>query len=114
MPCAASNPYLVLAGTLAAGIDGIRRGLEPPAPIAGIAYGMTGVTDLPTTLGAALDALEADTELRAALGEEFVKLFVAVKRHEISKAHAAIADFDAPSFRDNVGAWERDELFEFL
>ena len=114
MPCAASNPYLVLAGTLAAGIDGIRRGLEPPAPVEGIAYGMTGVTDLPTTLGAALDELEADAELRAALGEEFVKLFVAVKRHEIGKARAAIANFDAPSFRDNVDEWEREELFEFL
>jgi glutamine synthetase len=114
MPCAASNPYLVLAGTLAAGIDGIRRGLEPPAPVEGIAHGMDGVTDLPTTLGAALDALEGDAELRAALGEEFVKLFAAVKRHEIGKARAAIADFDAPTFRDSVGDWEREELFEFL
>jgi glutamine synthetase len=114
MPCAASNPYLVLAGTLAAGIDGISRGLEPPAPVEGMAYGMDGVTDLPTTLGAALDALEADTALRAALGEEFVKLFVAVKRHEIGKARSAIPNFDTPAFHDSVDEWEREELFEFL
>jgi glutamine synthetase len=114
MPCAASNPYLVLAGTIAAGLDGIRKGIEPPAPVAGIAYGMSGVTDLPTSLAAALDALEADDVLRAALGEEFVKLFVAVKRHEIAKARTAITDFDSPGFRDLVGHWERAELFEFL
>jgi glutamine synthetase len=114
IPCGASNPYLVLAGTIAAGIDGMRNRLEPPAPIDGIAYGLAGVTDLPTSLGAALDALEADTVLRTALGEEFVKLFVAVKRHEIGKARAAIAGFDAPEFADSVDQWERDELFEFL
>ena len=45
---------------------------------------------------------------------KFVKLFVAVKRHEIGKARAAIADFDTHGFRDTVDEWERDELFEFL
>jgi glutamine synthetase len=114
IPCAASNPYLVMAGVLAAGIDGLRKSLEPPAAVDGMAYGMQGVADLPTTLGAALDALEADTVLREALGEEFVKLFVAVKRHEIGKARAAIKSFDADDFRDQVDDWERDELFEFL
>ena len=114
IPCAASNPYLVMAGVVAAGIDGIRRGLEPPEPVAGVAYGMAGVTDLPMSLSAALDALEADEVLRAALGEEFIKLFVAVKRHEIGKARAAIANFETPAFRDTVDPWERTELFEFL
>src|SRR6185503_6403700 len=76
IPCAASNPYLVLAGTIAAGIDGIRGKLEPPAPVEGMAYGMADVVDLPTSLSAALDALEADAVLRETLGEEFIKLFV--------------------------------------
>ena len=114
IPCAASNPYLVMAGVVAAGIDGLRNRLEPPAPTAGMAYGLAGVADLPTSLGAALDALEADTVLREALGDEFVKLFVAVKRHEIGKARAAIENFDTPEYNDTVDQWERDELFEFL
>lgn len=114
MPCAGSNPYLVMAGVIAAGIDGMSRGLDLPPPVNGIAYGMADVTDLPDSLGAALDALEADTVLCEALGAEFVKLFVAVKRHEIAKARAAIRDFDEPGFRDRVDAWERAELFEFL
>jgi len=114
IPCAASNPYLVLAGTIAAGIDGLRRKLEPPAPVDGMAYGMAEVVDLPTSLGVALDALEADRVLRDALGEEFIKLFVAVKRHEINKASGAMKSFDAPDFANTVDQWERDELFEFL
>jgi len=69
---------------------------------------------LPTSLGAALDALEADTVLRASLGEEFIKLFLAVKRHEINKAAAAIKSFDTPDFANTVDQWERNELFEFL
>jgi glutamine synthetase len=114
IPGAASNPYLVMAGVIAAGIDGIHKRLEPPPAVDGIAYGMDGVTDLPTTLAAALDALEADKVLCETLGEEFIKLFVAVKRHEIGKAHGAIESFTAPEFRDTVDPWEREELFEFL
>ena len=61
-----------------------------------------------------MEATVYDTVLRTALGEEFVRLFIAVKRHEIAKARAAIANFDAPDFNDTVDPWERDELFEFL
>ena len=73
LPGGASNPYLVMAGVLAAGLDGLRNRIEPPAPVEGIAYGMEGVTDLPQRLEQALDAFEADATLRAALGEEFTQ-----------------------------------------
>jgi glutamine synthetase len=114
LPGGSSNPYLVMAGVLAAGLDGLKNKTEAPAETQGIAYGLTGVTDLPTRLEQSLDALEADAALRAALGEEFVKLFVAVKRHEIGKAKAAIPDYDSPAFKDTVHDWERSEYFEFL
>jgi glutamine synthetase len=114
LPCGSSNPYLVMAGVLAAGLDGLKNKIEPPAETQGIAYGLKGVTDLPTRLEQSLDALEVDTTLRAALGEEFIKLFIAVKRHEIGKAKGAIADYDSPDFNNNVDEWERSEYFEFL
>ncbi len=114
LPGGGSNPYLVMAGVLAAGLDGLWNKIEPPAETQGIAYGLQGVTDLPTRLEHALDALEADSVMRSALGEELVKLFVAVKRHEINKARTAIPSFDAPDFRDKVDDWERNEYFEFL
>ena len=114
LPCGASNPYLVMAGVLAAGLDGLKNKTEPPSETTGIAYGLTGVTDLPVRLELSLDALESDPTLRAALGEEFIKLFVAVKRHEIGKAKAAIADYDSPEFNNTVHEWEQNEYFEFL
>jgi len=114
LPGGGSNPYLVMVGVLAAGLDGLKNHTEPPTETMGIAYGLTGVTDLPTRLEDALDALEADSAMRSALGEELVKLFVAVKRHEINKARTAIPYFDAPEFSDKVDDWERNEYFEFL
>ena len=114
MPCGSANPYLVMAGVLAAGMDGLTNEIAPPAETKGIAWGLTGVADLPTRLENALDAFEADGAMRAALGEEFVKLFVAVKRHEIGKAKAAIPDYDSPDFSTTVHEWERNEFFEFL
>ena len=114
LPCGGSNPYLVMASVLAAGLDGLKNKIEPPAETQGIAYGLTGVTDLPTRLEQSLDALAADSTLRAALGEEFIKLFVAVKRHEIGKAKAAIPDYDSTDFNNTVHDWERNEYFEFL
>jgi glutamine synthetase len=114
LPGGSSNPYLVMAGVLAAGMDGLQNRTEPPAETQGMAYGITGVTDLPTRLEDSLEALEADATLRAALGEEFIKLFVAVKRHEIAKARGAIANYDSPDFNTTVDEWERNEYFEFL
>lgn len=109
----AANPYLVAAASLAAGLDGIRRALAPP-PARAPGDETTRFAPLPTTLEAALAALEADPVLVAALGPEFVKVFTTVKRHEIAKARRAVADFDAPSFHDRVDPWERAELATVL
>jgi glutamine synthetase len=112
--CGGSNPYLLMAACLAAGMDGLRKRMEPPAPVDGIAYGLSGVTDLPTRLDDALDALEQDAVMCEALGPEFVKLFTAVKRYEIGNARTAIADYGTPAFNNRVDDWERNEYFEFL
>ena len=114
IPCGSANPYLVMAGVLAAGIDGLTNKIEPTGETRGIGWDLTGVTGLPRRLEDALDALEADGALRAALGDEFVRLFLAVKRHEVAKARAAVAAFDSANFGDSVSDWERAEFFEFL
>jgi glutamine synthetase len=110
----AANPYLVLAATLAAGIDGIKRQLTPPALIPGVADGLDHVPQLPTRLEIALEALEQDTVLREALGEPFIKLFTALKRYEIEKARQAITDYDTAEFLNRVDEWEIKEFFEVL
>lgn len=112
--CGAGNPYLLMAATLAAGMDGIKNKLSAPPPVDGVAYGAAGLEDLPNRLDTALAALETDTALRDALGAEFIQVFTAVKRHEIAKAKQAISDYDSPEFANRVDEWERSEYFEFL
>jgi glutamine synthetase len=112
--CAASNPYLLMAACLAAGIDGLKNRLPPPPSLTGVAYGRDGVVNLPIRLEDALNALEQDTVMKEALGPEFVKLFLAVKRYETNKAATAIANYGAPEFHNCVADWERQEYFEFL
>jgi glutamine synthetase len=91
----ACNPYLAVAGMIAAGLDGVDRELDPGAPVEGAATPF-GVETLPRTLAEALDALETDTVMRDALGEEAMAEFIAVKRMEWG------------SYMESVPAWELD------
>ena len=103
-----------MAACLAGNIDGLKSGLEPPPPVAGVAYGREGVVNLPIRLEDSLNALEKDEVIREALRSEFVKLFLAVKRHETNKVAAAIANYNTPEFHNCVDGLERQEYFEFL
>ncbi len=115
VPCGASNPYLVGAAAIAAGLDGIRNQIEPPPATEGLAYGLDdGPTPIPTRLEAALDELEKDTVLRGLLGEELIHLFLAVKRHEVAKATEHARDYGAEDWTTRVDDFEVAELFEFL
>jgi glutamine synthetase len=90
-PCdPSSNPYLALGGLLAAGLDGIARKLDPgePALVDPDALGederrRRDIRRLPATLGEALDALERDQVLRAALGDVLAREYLIVKRSEV-------------------------------
>lgn len=97
----AANPYLAIAAVLAAGTDGIRRRLAPPAPVAGDAYRAdpehTGGR-LPASLDEALDALEADEILTTALGREIVDTFLAVKRFEAERHRAWVSDWEIQEY----------------
>ena len=86
---ASASPYLALGAVIAAGLDGIERGLEPPpavnvdpATLTEAARAERGITPLPANPGDALDALEADDVLLSALGSDLARAFVAVRRSE--------------------------------
>jgi glutamine synthetase len=97
----AANPYLAIAAVLVAGADGVRAGLTPPRPVDGDAYradhALLGPA-LPTSLDAALDALEGDTVLRRALGPQIVETFLAVKRFEIERHRAWVSDWEIAEY----------------
>jgi glutamine synthetase len=114
MACGSSNPYLVAAASLAAGLDGIRRKIEPPEPISTNAYKLDDLDRIPRTLEDALEALQADEPLCELLTREGVQTFIVDKQYEIAKAKAAIPDYGSPEFYQRVDQWERDEFMELI
>ena len=98
---ASCNPYLALGGLIAAGLDGLERGLEPPEPVevdpATIAEDervARGIMELPATQAEALDALAADPVLTAALGPVLAESYLAVRRSEWAAYSAGDAAFE--------------------
>jgi glutamine synthetase len=86
---ASSNPYLALGGLIAAGLDGLERGLEPPEPVEVDPATLTeqererlGIVEMPATQADALDALAADDVLTGALGPVLAESYLAVRRSE--------------------------------
>ncbi len=110
---AASNPYLGLAGMLVAMLDGIERRIDPPPPLHENAYRLDDLPLLPLTLEDSIASFERDEVLRDAFDPEFVKAFLALKRHEIEKARAAVPDYGTAEWHDRVTDWERDQFLYF-
>jgi glutamine synthetase len=99
VPDSACNPYLGLAATLAAGLDGIRNETNPGAPTMNNAYD-EDYDSLPRTLWAALDELEADPVLTDALGEPLVEEFLNLKRAEFDRYMDAVTEWEREEYRD--------------
>ncbi|MEU9356804.1 glutamine synthetase family protein [Streptomyces sp. NPDC048301] len=91
---ASANPYLLIAGTLAAALLGVQAGEEPPAPLEGYGYDTTKSALLPSALPAALDALEADTALTEILGKDFTTSYLSYKRDEVARFHRHVTDWE--------------------
>ena len=94
-----ANPYLLLAGLLAAGLDGSAARARLPAPIDvdPAALGpkeldRRGIQRLPTSLRESTDALAADSMLRSALGSPLIDSVLAVRDSEIELFAEASAE----------------------
>ncbi|GAQ60361.1 MULTISPECIES: glutamine synthetase family protein [Streptomyces] len=91
---AGANPYLLIAGAIAAALLGVRAGEEPPAPLEGYGYDTARSAVLPTSLPAALDALEADTALTEILGKDFTTSYLSYKRDEVERFQRHVTDWE--------------------
>lgn len=91
---ASANPYLGIAGLLAAVYLGIRDRVEPPAPLEGYGYDTAKAAVLPMSLPVALDAFEADGELIEVLGKEFAASYLAYKRNEVERFSQSVTDWE--------------------
>ena len=110
LPGSAGSPYLSLAGTIIAGIDGIQRQLPLPAPVNGDACNeknlpSIGVKNIPTNMKDALEAFVKDKTIIDGLGSDFVKAFGAARMHEVKCQEEAKAKGDE--------SWE-ENFYSFL
>ena len=100
-PDPSCNPYLALAACLAAGLDGIEKGMTPPDEIvenlnemSPAALKAQGIAELPGTLEAAIHALEADSVITDALGPHVTAQYITGKLREWEE------------YRTQVSQWE--------
>jgi len=100
-PDPACNPYLAFSVILAAGMSGIRNGLELPAETTENLFELTssaakqlGVQPLPTSLAEALDVMEGSELVREALGEHIFEWFLRNKRSEWSDYKAQVSQWE--------------------
>jgi glutamine synthetase len=93
------NPYLAFAAMIAAGLDGVERGLKPPEKLEGNAY-ESDAERFPHTLREAINELEQGTFARGALGDDVVD-------HYLNYARTEQRLFD-----EVVTCYERERLFE--
>ncbi len=101
-----ANPYLIIAGILAAGIDGVERSLDPGALCEGDMYGNPGEhVALPVDLPGAIAAYES-SELATQLGDTFSRSFVSIAQAEV--VHSAANNPEV----DEVNDWERARFIE--
>ena len=101
-PCC--NPYLALAVCLAAGLDGIEKGMVPPAEITENIFKMDtdarvahGIDSLPGSLEEAIKAMEGDTLVLNTLGQHIAENYIEGKRKEWDE------------YRTRVSSWEREK-----
>jgi glutamine synthetase len=101
---AAFNPYLSLAAYLYAGLDGIRRKLDPGEPNRANMYEMSieemgrrNVHVLPQSLDEAIDELERDNVIQAGLGP-IASEFVRLKRAEWNEYHKQVSAWEVERY----------------
>jgi len=106
-PDPSSNTYLAFAVMIAAGLDGVERGLTLSDPVEESLFEMDasrvterGIQELPGTLGQAIEELKADPVVCEALGDHVFEHYVAAKT----------AEWD--EYRTQVTQWELDRYLE--
>ena len=99
-----ANPYLALAVTIAAGLDGVKKGLVPPPAVDGNIYAMSDaqrkkhkIQMLPTSLESAIAELKKDKLICNTLGEHILEKYVEAK------------ELEWQNYKTRISQWEIDE-----
>jgi len=104
-PDPACNPYLAFSVMLAAGLEGIEKELEPPAPVEENVYEMSveerqkrGISTLPASLLEAILLAEKSEVVRKALGEHVFEAFIQNKKIEWENYRAQVTEYELKKY----------------
>jgi glutamine synthetase len=104
-PDPSCNPYLAFAVMLTAGLDGIQRQLEPPAPVDINIYAMTGaekkamgIEQLPANLMEAVRELDKSELIKGALGEHIYSRFREARLKEWGDYRIQVHDWEVQQY----------------
>ena len=107
-PDPSCNPYLALAVCLAAGLDGIKRGMTPPPEITENIYELSpsarkakGVGSLPSSLDAAMDALRGDELICGVLGTHALLQYLVGKEEEWNSYCTRVSSWEVERYITN-------------
>ena len=100
-PDPAANPYLLYAAVLMSGLDGVQKQLSPPEPVEENIYELTAeermereIDTLPGSLDEALEALERDDVVKAALGPHVLEKYMEAKQRELDAYRMAVTPWE--------------------
>ena len=102
IPGADCNPYLAYTAALAAGLDGIRNQIEPPALFEGDVYQAQTLPHVPHTLREATELFAQSAFVRSALGDDVVDHYAHFYRTEQAAFDAAVTDWEGKRYFERV------------
>ncbi len=104
-PDPACNPYLVFSVMLAAGLEGIEKGLEPPEPVEENVYEFSeeqrkrrGIKTLPSSLEEAIALTEKSALVREALGDHLFHAFIKNKKVEYDQYRIQVTEYEIKKY----------------
>jgi glutamine synthetase len=95
-----ANPYLVVAGCLGAGTDGLEREIELPPMVSGDPHADAELVRLPATLEAAVPYFARSELARRVYGDVFVDTFLTMLEHEIGLFNRYVTDWEYARYRE--------------
>jgi glutamine synthetase len=100
-PDPSANPYLAFSAIVAAGLDGIKKNLDPGSPVNEDIYKMAdsvrtnlGIESLPGSLEESIEALKSDQSyLKSCFNDELIETHIMLKQSEIAEARSKSQQF---------------------
>ena len=107
-----SNPYLLQAGVIAAGLEGLNNRTDPGEPLNCNMYtdykNYSHLKKLPDEIEDSIKELEDSKELKEAFGEDVINSYIKLKREEIDEFNRQ----ESFNKKDPITDWERKNTLD--